>query len=258
MRPATFEPQQIIEAGLALQAEERNITGFALRNRVGGGNPRRLKQVWDEYLSSLTEVSTAPMAELPVEVVEKVKAVSSALAERINQLAIELNDKAVRAAELRVAEVSSAAGEQTAQVERELVDAAQTVEELEKTLDTLRDEHNATLGALDESRKKEQSQAVELAQLRERLASTEKQLVQLKEVGEQYRQQKEDLQMRLDEAEKSASAELKARQAVLDKALKEATEAREAKAAMSGEIKALKSYNEQLSVLLAGRKEPKE
>ncbi|HGB5309781.1 TPA: hypothetical protein ACIVON_004246 [Salmonella enterica subsp. enterica serovar Poona] len=40
------------------------------------------------------------------------------------------------------------------------------------------------------------------------------------------------LQKRLDEAEKSASAELKARQTVLDKALKEA---RESKAAMAGE-----------------------
>lgn len=27
MRPATYEPEQIIEAGLALQAEGRNITG---------------------------------------------------------------------------------------------------------------------------------------------------------------------------------------------------------------------------------------
>ncbi|MCI3111780.1 DNA-binding protein, partial [Escherichia coli] len=104
MRPATFEPQQIIEAGLALQAEGRNITGFALRNRVGGGNPGRLKQVWDEYLSSQTEVTAEPVAELPVEVAEEVKAVSSALAERISQLATELNDKAVRAAERRVAE----------------------------------------------------------------------------------------------------------------------------------------------------------
>ncbi len=44
MRPAIFEPQQIIEAGLALQAEGRNITGFALRNRVGGGNPGGLSR----------------------------------------------------------------------------------------------------------------------------------------------------------------------------------------------------------------------
>ncbi|EDV7166496.1 DNA-binding protein, partial [Salmonella enterica subsp. enterica serovar 1,4,[5],12:i:-] len=114
MRPATYEPEQIIEAGLALQAEGRNITGFALRNQVGGGNPTRLRQIWDEYQASQSTVVTEPVAELPVEVAEEVKAVSAALSERITQLATELNDKAVRAAERRVAEVTRAAGEQTA------------------------------------------------------------------------------------------------------------------------------------------------
>ncbi|WP_329955201.1 DNA-binding protein, partial [Xanthomonas albilineans] len=45
MRPAEFTLEQIIEAGQELQAAGRNITGFALRQRVGGGNPSRLKQV---------------------------------------------------------------------------------------------------------------------------------------------------------------------------------------------------------------------
>lgn len=343
MRPVTFEPQQIIEAGLALQTDGRNITGFALRNRVGGGNPGRLKQVWDEYVSSQTEVTTEPVAELPVEVAEEVKAVSSALAERISQLATELNDKAVRAAERRVAEVTRAAGEQTAQAERELADAAQTVDDLEETLDTLRDEHCTTLAALDDSRGKEQAQAVELAQLRERLAATEKQLSESekagKEAAEQHRQQQADLQKRLDATEnklveattlhatelqcvreqlageikelkgqharsesdlqkrlnavenklseattrhaaelqsareqhtgeikeikaqhtrsesdlqKRLDSELKARQT----ALKEAMDAREAKAVITGELRALKTLNDQLTALLAGKNEP--
>jgi len=45
MRPAEFAPEAIIDAGQALQAAGRNITGFALRQKVGGGNPSRLKQV---------------------------------------------------------------------------------------------------------------------------------------------------------------------------------------------------------------------
>ncbi|MCT7009429.1 hypothetical protein M1749_24095, partial [Salmonella enterica subsp. enterica serovar Oranienburg] len=59
--------------------------------------------------------------------------------------------------------------------------------------------------ALDDSRGKEQAQAVELAQLRERLAATEKQLGESekagKEAAEQHRQQQADLQKRLDAAE---------------------------------------------------------
>jgi chromosome segregation ATPase len=356
MRPVTFTHDDIIEAGKALLAEGRNITGFALRKKVGGGDANRLRLVWDEYHAGQSVVEHEPVAELPVEVAEEMKAVSVALTERIAQLTLELNDKAVKASERRVAEVTRAAGEQTAQAERELADAAQTVDDLEEALDTLRDEHSTTLLALNESRSKEQSQAIELAQLRERLAATEKQLAEADRAGkaaaEQHRQEQaglqtrldaaesklaeaithheaelqgirtqhagemkelkaqhsrnesdlqkrldaaenklsdantrheaelrgareqytgeakelkaqhsqieSDLRKRLDEAGKTASAELKARQTALDKALTEAAEAREVKAAMMGELKALKSHNEQLAALLAGKAEPAE
>ncbi|PUF22429.1 hypothetical protein DAX92_28495 [Salmonella enterica subsp. enterica] len=57
MRPATFEPEEIIAAGNALLAEGVvNITGFALRKRVGGGDPSRLRQVWDGYLAGQTRI----------------------------------------------------------------------------------------------------------------------------------------------------------------------------------------------------------
>lgn len=325
MRPATFEPQQIIEAGLALQAEGRNITGFALRNRVGGGNPGRLKQVWDEYLSSQTEVTAEPVAELPVEVAEEVKAVSSALAERISQLATELNDKAVRAAERRVAEVTRAAGEQTAQAERELADAAQTVDDLEEKLDGVSAELRKALELLDASREREQVCMISLTEVRERLAASEKQHQETekaaKQASEQHRQQVDDLQSRLANAEKAMSEsraqhvaelrdvkaqhaaeiielksrhsstesdlrkrldaaekslteadtrhtaelqeiraqhteEIKTRQNALEQAQKAASDAREAKAAMTGELQALKAHNEQLAALLAGKTEP--
>ncbi|OIN39930.1 hypothetical protein AO411_2024820 [Salmonella enterica subsp. enterica serovar Sarajane] len=59
MRPATFEPEEIIAAGKALLAEGVvNITGFALRKRVGGGDPSRLRQVWDGYLAGQTSVES--------------------------------------------------------------------------------------------------------------------------------------------------------------------------------------------------------
>lgn len=82
MRPATFEAGKIIEAGLALQAEGKRITGFGLRNRTGGGNPARLKQVWDEYQAQ-TAPSTEPVADLPDEVADAVKAISATLAEQL-------------------------------------------------------------------------------------------------------------------------------------------------------------------------------
>ena len=246
MRPVTFTNDDIIEAGKTLLAEGRNITGFALRKKVGGGDANRLRQVWDEYHTGQSVAEHEPVAELPVEVAEEMKAISAALTDRIAQLTLELNDKAVKASERRVAEVLRAGAEQTAQAERELSDAAQTVDDLEENLDSLRHEHSLTLVALDESRRKEQSQAVELAQLRERLAATEKQLSEAEKTGkvavEQHRKELDGLK-----------SELNTRQATLDKALKEVAGERESKATLIGELTGLKANYEQLMSILAGK-----
>ena len=54
-----------------------------LRQKVGGGNPTRLRQVWDEHLASNSVAQAQPVAELPVEVAEEVANVTKALTERI-------------------------------------------------------------------------------------------------------------------------------------------------------------------------------
>ena len=66
-----------------------------MRQRVGGGNPSRLKQVWDEHISAQAVAKAEPVAELPIEVAEEVAAVTKALTERLAALAVELNDKAL-------------------------------------------------------------------------------------------------------------------------------------------------------------------
>ena len=89
MRPAEFSPEEIVAAGEALVAACRNVTGFALRQKVGGGNPSRLKQVWDEHLASQSVTKAEPVAELPVEVAEEVASVTKALTERLAALKTE-------------------------------------------------------------------------------------------------------------------------------------------------------------------------
>ena len=173
MRPVEFNPESIIEAGQELQAAGRNITGFALRQRVGGGNPTRLKQVWDGHINSQTVTKAEPVAVLPVEVADELAAVTKALNERLANLAVKLNDKAVKGAERRVQEVVRAAGEQREQADRELADASQTVEDLEDKLETAASAAEVLEKRLADSLSSGQAQAVELAQLRERLAFTE-------------------------------------------------------------------------------------
>lgn len=173
MRPVEFSSEEIVSAGEELLASGRNVTGFALRQRVGGGNPGRLRQVWDEHIASKSVAKAEPVAELPVEVAEEVATVSKTLVERIAALASELNDKAVKAAERRVSEVVRSAGEQREQVERELRDAAQTVEDLETQFDQVRSELAACEERLAAMSAKSQQQEIELGRLGERLASSE-------------------------------------------------------------------------------------
>lgn len=133
MRPAEFTQEQIIKAGQELQAAgRRKITGFALRQRVGGGNPARLKLIWDEHINGQSVMHAEPVA-------EEVAGVTQALTERLLQLAVELNDKAVKAGERRVAEMLRSADE-VAAVRDEKAAAESRVEQLTEELADVRRE----------------------------------------------------------------------------------------------------------------------
>lgn len=173
MRPAEFTTESIISAGQELHAAGRAVTGFAIRQKIGGGNPARLKQVWEEHVSSQSVTKAEPVAEFPVEVAEEVAAVTKALTERLATLAVEQNDKAVKTAERRVAEVIRTAGEQREFAERELADAAQTVDDLENQLEEVKTAASGLEKLLADVQAVTQAQAVELAQVRERLTLTE-------------------------------------------------------------------------------------
>jgi len=205
---------------------------FTVRQRVGGGNPARLHQVWEEHLAGKEAVEFNHVADLPVEVADTLAAVTKSLTERITVFAAKLNDTAVRAAERRVAEIVSTAGEQCAQAQRELADAGLTVDELEVSLEQVRGERDALKSQLAEKQAECQRQAVELAQLRERLVAAEGSL------GE-YRKEVEK------EARRGAERVIAAEKA-RDESEKEARTARETTARFAGQLEALQAQNAHL------------
>lgn len=73
MKKPTFSNAQIIEAGKRLQAENKLVTPFGIRNLLGGGNHIRIKAVWDEavqagldQLPTLVSEPSLPVLSLPV------------------------------------------------------------------------------------------------------------------------------------------------------------------------------------------------
>lgn len=215
MRPADITPEQIIEAGQALQAAGRNVTGFALRQRLSGGNANRLKQIWEEFAASQAVTSAVPVADLPVEVAEALKAETESLVERLTRVVVELNDRAVKAAERRVAELVRTTGEQREQMERELADASTAVDEMELQLATAKGLHLESNAKLAEANEARQALAVELAQARERIASVEKEAKDAgrreAELREQLRQVRKDEQL-AREREAATTGQLQAAQ----------------------------------------------
>lgn len=173
MRPVEFSDEAIIQAGQALRQAGRNVTGFALRQKIGGGNPARLRQVWDDHLASLNVAPTQPVAELPTELAQAVASLTQMVNERIMALVVELNDKAVQAANGRVQEVLRTSEEQQQQAQQELAEAATAVNELDTQLVAAQTEVETLTNQLTDSQAQLQAQAIELAQLRERLVAAE-------------------------------------------------------------------------------------
>jgi colicin import membrane protein len=238
-RPTEFTHESIINAGQSLQAAGRNITGFALRQKVGGGTPQRLKQVWDEHQSDLVAAMIEPVAELPAEVVEIVAALSKTLTERVGVLAMELNNIAVKAAEEKVLEIVRSAEEQRVQAECELADAAETVEGLEAKLEksqTITSELQTKLTTLQEFH---QMQAVEMATLKAQVAAQ----------AESHQEQRKDtaaetlrLIQRIEQVETDRYS-----------ASQEAISAREIAAKLSGKVETLQTQADSLMRALSSR-----
>lgn len=174
MRPAEVTDEQIIEAGKQLIAAGRRVTGFGIRQITKSGHTKRLKKVWDDYQNSESDSSIESLPELPVEMGVMVSQITCALTDKINKIAIELNDKAVKASETRVAVLVRDTNEIREQVEQELVDANVTVNNLELELEKQETAIELLKTKLAEANQFTQSQAVEIAQLSEKLIAAER------------------------------------------------------------------------------------
>jgi chromosome segregation ATPase len=250
MRPAEISDKQIIEAGQALQAAGRNITGFALRRQIGGGDPARLKHVWDEY--SKGSARAEPVAELPVEVAESLAAMTKALTDTLAEFVRELNNKAVKAADARVAEAIRGAAEQAEQAQRELADASQTVEELEATLD----EAHARIVSTEAERK---ALVEQIAELREKNAALVERATAAETRATELRTENAALRMELEKERKTAgelrteNAELRT---MLDMVKQHARESREETMKIAKEATELTHIRAKLEAdVLAAREE---
>ena len=211
MRPVEYKTEDIIRTGLELQALGRKVSGYSLQQKLGGGNTKRLEQVWNDYLTSQAVRDAEPATELPSEIAKAVTVFAKALTDQLLALAIEINNKAIKAAEHRVEEVISSAGDQREQTEQELADAQVVI----------------------------QSQTLELAKLQERLALTD---LTAKTESEQHAAELERLRNELIE-QKHINQLLIAKN---DEADKQTAITREEAPIVTGQLEAMKTPTAEL------------
>lgn len=128
MKPATYTNEQIIEAGMQLLADKKRVTPFAIRNMLGGGNPARIKTIWEESQQNALEGQVVShRVELPTEFADALDATKGSL----DELAKRMYGRAQEIAESRVRESISAARKAKETAEVEVAEAMDTVEQMD-------------------------------------------------------------------------------------------------------------------------------
>ena len=86
-RPPTKSEAEIIEAGLAIEAEViAPVRPTAIRDRVGGGNSNRIRQVWQDFVEARAREAAEPIAAdelLPNPIFQMLEAEQAEQAEKV-------------------------------------------------------------------------------------------------------------------------------------------------------------------------------
>ncbi len=168
MRHAEYADELIVEAGLQIQAEGRPVTKWALKERVGGGNTSRLLAVWQAHELKTSKTETL-MQDLPADIARELDSAIGAVSGRIRTVVATLQQKALEAAEQRVAQIEARARADADQARNEQADAEVLVAKLEGAIaaqERRLEEVQARLTASDQGR---HDAALSLATVKEQL-----------------------------------------------------------------------------------------
>jgi len=130
MRPADSTDEQIIEAGKRLEDQDRKVTGYGLRNELGGGDQKRLMSVWKSFTAQ-DVLEAMPETELPAELEESLTNVNQALLNHLRSMAVSIHKTGTKVAERQVTEITRQFKALEEQTEAELKDAGVIIEKLE-------------------------------------------------------------------------------------------------------------------------------
>ncbi|MBF6615504.1 MAG: DNA-binding protein [Candidimonas sp.] len=224
MRPTEVSDEQIIQAGLQLEAQQSRVTGFALRRVIGAGTPARLVAVWNAYKQS-NAPAPAPAEDappLPGDIEPALKVATDQIAANLRQLVITLHGHCQREARTKVVQVEQEADAKCALYLEELADASSQIEKAESLNDSLERQCQQTGSDLSAANERIAALTGELAKANERLERAAAELSKAREMEEVARQAEQQavqasqqLERELEDAKQAHAEDLGRHQEVL-------------------------------------------
>ena len=105
-RVAEYTAEQIIEAGNTLESIGKRVTPFAIREKLGGGDPNRIKEIWTNHQQKSQHYGNNATEEddvaLPTEIQEALERNLKAARKQLKEIAADSFRVATSIAEKRV------------------------------------------------------------------------------------------------------------------------------------------------------------
>ncbi|MBA1280325.1 DNA-binding protein [Stutzerimonas stutzeri] len=171
MRPTEVTDEQIIQAGIEIEAAQERVTGFRLRRLIGAGTPQRLNKVWETHKEK-TAPAAAPAGEappLPGDIEPALKSLIDQMAVNLRQLVVTLNGHCQKEAMTKVVNAEREAEAKCALYLEELTDASNQIESAEGQIKSLERQGQQLSTELNAAHERIASLTGELAKATEKL-----------------------------------------------------------------------------------------
>jgi chromosome segregation ATPase len=73
-RVAEYSVEQIIEAGKSIDLAQKRVTPFSIREKLGGGSPERIKEIWEKHLNQIRDEAVIDSSDAELELPAEIQA----------------------------------------------------------------------------------------------------------------------------------------------------------------------------------------
>lgn len=213
-RPSNYSDEAVIAAAKAIEASGKEVTGYGLREELGGGNPNSLEK---RYKALAGNGQEAPeVLELPQEVSDAVAGMATGLSSQLATLLSNTYAALRTTANARVDEIEASAAARIARSNKDIEDACEkldaeierregleaSLEKVHAEIQQLRLQLSQQAGTLAEAKRNEETVAAHLAMCREANLDLEREAAASRAKLEQSQKVVKELEQRTGELSK--------------------------------------------------------